>query len=321
MARAGLYLFAWRHAGRIPEPVLRGLCNVVADVAWLRRGKGVRRMESNYARVRPDLDAAGVRRLSRKGMRSYLRYFREAFTLQHATQAQIDARVRLVGADNGESVIVRGKGAALALGHLANWDLAGAFATPNVAPVLTVAEKLNPPELFDAFVDYRASIGITALGLGDSGVFDALVAGAQDGPRIICLLADRDLTHRGVEVNLASHRARVAAGPATVALSAGVELIPTMCYYERITGARRKAAGTPWGMVLKLFPPVPHAAPDSAVEDDNERRRDQVARMTQGWVDALAETIREHTEDWHMLQRVFVEDLDVKRDAAERAKA
>ncbi|MCL2595748.1 MAG: phosphatidylinositol mannoside acyltransferase [Promicromonosporaceae bacterium] len=312
---AKFYLFAWRHAPKVPEPILRGLFNVVADVAWLKRGKGVRRLEANYARVRPDLDAKAVRRLSRAGMRSYLRYFREAFTLQSATQEQINARVRLVGRENALDVIDGDAAAVLALGHLGNWDLAGAFATPNIAPVLTVAEKLKPEQLFAEFLKYRKNIGIEALGLGDPGVFDELVHGAKAGRRIICLLADRDLTARGVEVNLCGQRARVAAGPARVALDAGVDLIPTISTYERLTGERRRAAGTPWGTVLTLHPPVPVPPLDESLPEE-ERRRAQVATYTQGWVDALATALREHTEDWHMLQRVFTADLDPKKNPA-----
>ena len=32
--------------------------------------------------------------------------------------------------------------------------------------------------------------------------------------------------------------------------------------------------------------------------------------MTQACADVLGAAIREHTQDWHMLQRVFVDDLD-----------
>jgi KDO2-lipid IV(A) lauroyltransferase len=32
-------------------------------------------------------------------------------------------------------------------------------------------------------------------------------------------------------------------------------------------------------------------------------------------VDDLAAAIREHTEDWHMLQRVFVDDLEPRTGA------
>jgi KDO2-lipid IV(A) lauroyltransferase len=37
--------------------------------------------------------------------------------------------------------------------------------------------------------------------------------------------------------------------------------------------------------------------------------RHRATAMTQQCADVLGRAIREHTADWHMLQRVFVEDL------------
>jgi phosphatidylinositol dimannoside acyltransferase len=312
---ARLYTFAWRHAPKVPEPVLRAAFTVVADVTWLRRTEGVRRLEANYARVRPDLDAPELRRLARAGMRSYMRYFREAFTLQGATPEQITARVRVDGYENVAGPVADGQGVSLALAHLGNWDLAGAYATPHIAPVLTVAERLKPEELFVEFVEFRRSIGIEVLPLGDSDVFRNLVRGATGGNRLVPLLADRDLTSSGVEVDLCGHRARVAAGPAALAVAAKVPLVPVGITYERLTGERRRAAGTAWGIVIRFYPAVP--VPD----DSGLRRQERVVRMTQGWVDAVARTLQESTQDWHMLQRVFVDDLDAERYARTRAEA
>ncbi|MDR2722449.1 MAG: phosphatidylinositol mannoside acyltransferase [Cellulomonadaceae bacterium] len=319
---ARAYLWAFRNAVRVPAPLLRAGFFIGADVMWLMRGKGVRRMESNYARIRPDLDARSIRRLSRAGMRSYLRYFREAFTLHGATPEQIAARVRVENPQHVQQVFDGQASAALALGHMGNWDLAGAWATPHLAPVLTVAEKLKPVELYNEFVSFRRSLGIEVLGLGDSDVFRSLVRGAKDGHRIVPLLADRDLTASGVEVTLVGHPARVAAGPATLALTAGVDLIPLGVYYERLRGPRRRQAGNPWGIVLHFYPPIPVPPIDAAADPTltaSQRRRQQVATMTQGWVDALTDALVTHTEDWHMLQRVFVADLDPTRYTGETA--
>ncbi|WP_374108507.1 phosphatidylinositol mannoside acyltransferase [Isoptericola sp. S6320L] len=310
---AAAYTFAWRHAPRVPEPLLRAVFGLAADVTWLRHGEGVRRMEANYARVRPDLDRRAVRRLSREGMRRYLRYFREAFTLQGATRAQLDARVRVEGYEHLEPVTGQGGAVALALAHLGNWDLAGAWASANVAPVLTVAERLRPEALFEEFVAFRRSIGIDVLALGDDGVFRDLVRGAQDGPRLVPLLADRDLTANGLEVDLCGHRARVAAGPAALAVSARVPLVPVGIRHERLHGERRRRAGTPWGIVIRFHAPVE--------PPDGGNRREQVQQLTQGWVDVLGAFITEHTADWHMLQKVFVDDLDPQRYARTRAAA
>lgn len=317
---ATAYTFAWRHASKVPEPILRGAFSLAADVIWWRRGSGVRRMEANYARLRPELDAAAIRRLSRAGMRSYLRYFREAFTIQSITPEQVQARVRVEGFEHVRSVPDDGAAVVLALGHMGNWDLAGAWASRALGPVLTVAEKLEPEALYEEFVAFRRSLGIEVLGLGDPGVFRQLVRGGKAGDRVLPLLADRDLTASGIEVDLGGHRARVAAGPAALALAAGTDLVPTGMHYERLEPARRKLARSPWGIVMRFYPPVPVPDADPALSA-SDRRKAQVAAMTQGWVDALANSLRESTEDWHMLQKVFVEDLDPDKYAKTKAEA
>ncbi|MFI2703620.1 phosphatidylinositol mannoside acyltransferase [Cellulosimicrobium composti] len=307
------FTFAWRHARKVPEPVLRGLFSAIADVAWLAHGGGVRQLERNLARVRPDLSPRALRRLSRAGMRSYMRYYREAFTLPAWSPERVRARVRVEGLENLASHLDGDRSPVLALSHQGNWDLAGAYATPNIAPVLTVAERLKPDELFEEFLAFRTSIGLEILALGDGDVFRDLVRGASRPGRIIPLLADRDLTHRGVEVDLFGRRARVAAGPAALAVTTGAPLVPAGIWYERLRGARRRAAGSPWGLVIRFFPRVEIA--------QDLPRSEQVARATQGWVDALSVAIREHPEDWHMLQKVFVDDLDPERYARTRSAA
>ncbi|GCE77399.1 phosphatidylinositol mannoside acyltransferase [Cellulomonas biazotea] len=307
VARA--YATAWRVAGKIPGPVLRVAAAAAADVTWLRRGDGVRRLEKNLSRVRPDLDRRGLRRLSRAGMRSYMRYFSETFALGSMTQAQVDTRVRGAHDDRLRVHLDQGRPVLLALGHVGNWDLAGAWATRHLAPVTTVAERLEPEELFQEFVAFRESIGLTIIPLSGGGdVFRDLMRAARGGPAVVPLLADRDLTAKGVEVDFFGHRARVAAGPAALAVSTGVPLFPTIVHYERLTGARRRAARSPWGVVIDFGPAVevPTGLP----------RAEQVRVVTQAWVDHLADGIRRHPEDWHMLQRVFVDDLDPERYAA-----
>jgi len=307
------FTFAWRNAHRVPDPLLRGLFDVIADGAWLLRGGGVRQLERNLARVRPGAAPRELRRLSRAGMRSYMRYYREAFTLPAWTPAQVEARVRIVGYENLTAHLDGDRSPVLALSHQGNWDLAGAFATGHIAPVLTVAERLEPDELFQEFLAFRTSLGLEILALGDGDVFRDLVRGASRPGVLIPLLADRDLTHRGIEVDLFGHRARVAAGPAALAVSTGAPLVPAGIHYERLRGARRRAAGSPWGIVIHFYPRV-------EIPEDVPRSQ-RVAAATQSWVDALSVALREHPEDWHMLQKVFVDDLDPDRYARTRAAA
>lgn len=308
---ASAFTLAWRVGHRVPGPVVRALTTVGADVAWLRHGAGVRRLEANLARVRPELDARALRRLSRAGMRSYMRYYGEAFTLRALSPEQLAARVRLRGVERLRRYLDEGQQVVLALGHLGNWDLAGAWATQHLAPVTTVAERLEPEELFREFLAFREGLGMTIVPLTrGSDVFRTLVRAARTGPGVIPLLADRDLTAHGLEVDLFGHRARVAAGPAALAVTTGAPLAVAVITYERLHGAERRAAGSPWGVRIDFS--------DRIEVPEGLSRTEQVQALTQAWVDALAEGIHARPQDWHMLQRVFVDDLDPAVDAARR---
>ena len=61
------------------------------------------------------------------------------------------------------------------------------------------------------------------------------------GAGLLPLLADRDLTAKGLEVDLFGHKARVAAGPAALSVTTGAPLVTTVIYYERLRGAPRAA--------------------------------------------------------------------------------
>ena len=310
-----LFGLAWRVARYVPEPVLRGAATLGAYVVSRRRPGGVRQLERNLARVRPGASEAELRRLSRAGMRSYMRYYAEAFTVASFTPAQTDARVRGVGVPAVRAELDAGRSVVLALTHCGNWDLAGAWAARAIGPVTTVAEKLEPERVFREFLAFREGIGLEIIPLDGSGgdVFRRLLRAVRAGGRLVPLLADRDLTAHGTEVQLWGETARVAAGPAALAASTGAPLCPVSIHYERLDRARRRAAGSPWGIVVTFHPalPVPDGLP----------RAELVAHLTQAWVDVVAEGIAAHPEDWHMLQKVFVADLDRARYAATVAPA
>lgn len=304
-------LWAFRFFERAPDWLSRGVVRVAADVAWLHHGGGVRQLEANLRRARPDATSRQLRRLSRAGMRTYLRYFVEAFALPRLTPEQRDARVRVIGAEVPSAAGSRPM--VLALAHQGNWDLAGAWATAHIAPATTVAERLEPPEVYEAFTRMREAVGMRVIPL-DNGqdVFRDLVRAAAQGKVLIPLVADRDLTSRGIEVDLMGARARVAAGPAALAVATGAILVPTLLRQERLRGARRRAAGTPWGLVVTFCPPVP--VPEGTT------RTEAVRAMTQAWIDTLGEDIARYPTHWHMLQKVFVADLDPGRQAAKPAE-
>lgn len=300
----GLYGAGWSAVRTLPEPAARALGRTVADAAWRRRGKGVLRLESNLARVVPDADAAALRELSRAGMRSYLRYWMESFRLPAWSKDRIRGGFAPSNVHYLTGGLAAGKGVILALPHMANWDLAGAWVTTKLeTPFATVAERLKPETLYDRFVAYREGLGMEVLPHTGGSAFGTLARRLRDGG-LVCLVADRDLSSSGVEVDFFGARARMPAGPALLAQQTGALLLPVTLWYD----------DTP---VMQGTVHEPVVVPK---EGDRAQR---TAAMTQALADAFAAGIAAHPQDWHMLQRLWLDDLRPRpaRDGAGTGEA
>ncbi|MEX1906986.1 phosphatidylinositol mannoside acyltransferase [Janibacter sp. Y6] len=297
----------WRALRLLPAPLAYALFDAVASVVTRRDGSSVQRLRSNYARVRPDLGPAELQELTADGVRRAFRYYVEAFRLPALSGEQVDDLVHITGTEPMLAELEQGRPVLAFLGHTGNWDLAGAWCARHLGHVVTVAERLRPEEMFQAFLDFREGELSMTIHPAERGTFGALLAQLRTGdPVVMPLLSDRDLSASGVEVDLAGERARVAAGPAALAVETGVPLFPvTMRHVRR--GRHR------WGLDITVHPAV-----DVPTEGTRTQR---VAAATQACADALGAAIREHPQDWHMMQRVFVADLSARRRAPDEAAA
>ncbi|MEV4919080.1 phosphatidylinositol mannoside acyltransferase [Streptomyces tirandamycinicus] len=293
-----LYGLGWGTVKKLPDPVAARLGRTIADTAWKRRGRGVLRLETNLARVVPDAGPERLAELSRAGMRSYMRYWMESFRLPAWDEERVRRSVEIENIRRLHDGMARGKGVVLALPHLANWDLAGVWATRALGiPFTTVAERLKPETLYDRFVAYRESLGMEVLPHTGGSAFGTLARRLRDGG-LVCLVADRDLSASGIEVKFFGETARMPAGPALLAQQTGALLLPVTLWYD----------GTPV-MKGRVHPPVD--VPETGT------RAEKTSVMTQALADAFATGIADHPEDWHMLQRLWLPDVADRGDTGE----
>jgi phosphatidylinositol dimannoside acyltransferase len=287
MAATLAYVAGARLVRHVPEPVARSVFTALGERVYRHDGSGVEQLRANLARVRTDLDETHLDRLTQEAVHSYLRYWCETFRLPRWRTADLVRRTRTVNEHLIRDAYARGRGVVVPLPHMANWDWAGAWACATGMPLATVAERLSPERLYDEFVAYRRTLGMEVLPLtGPDASFRRLVEWVSAGG-LVCLLADRDLTSTGVEVSLCGRPARVPRGPAVLARRTGAPLIPATLAYV--------------GEDLELtihdeVPPAPGG--------------DGIATMMQGVADAFSGELRRHPRDWHMMQKVFVEDLN-----------
>ena len=275
------YAGGWALVRALPEPVALRLFRAGADLAHRRGGKAVDRLRSNLVRVAPDRDAD---ELTRAALRSYARYWCEVFRLPVTPTERVVAGMHAVNEERFREAVADQRGVVLALPHSGNWDHAGAWCGATGVPFTTVAERLKPESLFDRFVEFRESLGMEVLPLtgGDRPPFEVLVERLEAGGTL-CLLADRDLSARGIDVEFFGATARMPAGPATLALRTGARLVPVTLSF------------LPDGWQVVFHDEVEHS---------------DVATMTQSVADAFARGIAASPEDWHMLQRLWLDDLD-----------
>lgn len=291
------YAAGWAVVRGMPEPLARRQFDAIADTVWMRHGHGVQRLQANLRRVLgPSAPSDQLRRVTHAGVRSYFRYWCEVFQLPRMRLDDIVARMQCEDEWRLRAAVASGRGMILALPHTGNWDHAGAWLAGTGVPFTTVAERLEPESLFSRFVAFRESLGMEVIPLtgGDRPPFELLAERLRAGGTL-CLLGDRDLTATGVSVSFFGSAARMPAGPAALAYDTGAVLLPVTLHYP---------TRYDWSARIHPAVDVPSGAGDRATK---------IHAMTQAVADAFAVGIAEHPADWHMLQRVWVDDLDQSR--------
>lgn len=279
----------WLVVRAMPEILARNTFD--AGAYYAARSGGAVQLRKNLARVIGKPLEQVPDELIRASLASYARYWREAFRLPTMDHETLGRELSVQDIDRLWSALDLGRGAVLALPHSGNWDMAGVWLVQNYGTFTTVAERLRPESLYNRFVAYRESLGFEVVPLtgGDRPPFEVLRERLHDNG-VVCLMADRDLSRSGVQVDFFGEPTRMPAGSAKLAIETGAALLPVHCWYE----------GDGWGM--QVYPEVDTSSGDVTV-------------ITQALADRFATNIAAHPADWHMMQPQWLADLTAERRA------
>jgi lauroyl/myristoyl acyltransferase len=285
------YAAGWRLVRAMPDIVAR---NTFDAGAWYAaRNGGPEQLRKNLARVLGVTPERVPDDLMRASLASYARYWREAFRLPSMDLPAVARRLDevFIGADRLQAAVDNGRGGVLALPHSGNWDMAGVWLVHKHGTFATVAERLKPESLYRRFIDYRESLGFAVFPLsgGERPPFEALAERLREN-KFVCLMAERDLTRSGVEVEFFSEPTRMPAGPAKLAIATGAPLHPAHVYYDGDD------------CVVEVYEALDTSSGD-------------VTAITQALADRFATNIAAHPADWHMMQPQWLADLPAERRA------
>ena len=281
-----LYLFAWKLIALLPENSAYKLADYVSDRIYKKNGKGIKRLRGNYGRVMPEYSAQKLEELTKLGMRSYLRYWFDTFRLSKWSKNRIISTTQVIRENLLRDPIQSRQGCIVALPHAGNWDHAAAYFCSTGITLTAVVEKLKPEAIFKKFLAYRESIGIEAISHKEKTI-PILTERLQAG-KLIALVADRDMSRNGIEVNFFGKTSKMPSGPAILAIKTGAPLITAYVGY------------TPSGIEI-IF--------DETLKPTNSgSEEEQIKIITQSMADNFAKRIKENPVDWHMLQRIWIDE-------------
>ena len=281
-----LYLIAWKLIALLPEKSAYKLADYVSDRIYKKNGKGIKRLRGNYGRVMPEYSSQKLEELTKLGMRSYLRYWFDTFRLSKWSKNRIISTTQVIRENLLRDPIQSKQGCIVALPHAGNWDHAAAYFCSTGITLTAVVEKLKPEAIFKKFLAYRQSIGIEAISHKEKTI-PILTERLQAG-KLIALVADRDMSRNGIEVNFFGKTSKMPSGPAILAIKTGAPLITAYVRY------------TPGGIEI-IF--------DETLKPTNSgSEEEQIKIINQSMADNFAKRIKENPVDWHMLQRIWVDE-------------
>jgi KDO2-lipid IV(A) lauroyltransferase len=279
------YLAGWKIVGLLPEKSAYSLFSKISRYLYKKNGKSVRRLRTNYGVVNPNLAPSELEELVVAGLESYMRYWCDTFRIHRWSAKRIQSTVTTSHDHLLRDPMDQGRGVIVALPHSGNWDHAGAYFCQEGYPLVTVAEVLKPEKLFIKFLRYREKMGFEVLGL-DARAFVTLIKRARE-KRLIALVADRDLSSSGIPVIFFGRTAKMPAGPAVLSIKEGLPLVVAHVSYTKV------------GIHIDF-----HSIEVPANGSDEER----IAATVQNIASTFEVGIRKQPEDWHMLQRIWVEE-------------
>lgn len=279
----GSYKFGAILSKLVPGPLSGPTASLFGLPAALTMADRRRMVDRHVRRVVPSASSFERRRIGREVFENYARYYIESFRLPTTSSAEIRRRFTIDGFDHVLEARRLGRGAIVALPHLGGWEWGGRWITDQGIPMTVVVEPLDPPELFDWFVDLRRGFGMNVVPLGPEAGPEILRALARN--EIVCLLCDRFISGAFVVVEFFGERTFLPAGPATLALRTGAPLLPAAVYFsDRRSGHHALVR------------------PGIGVHRSEARLREDVRRITQELARELENLIRRDPAQWHLLQ-------------------
>ena len=286
----------------LPERVVWPLAGLAGRISYRAGGKRRDRARRNLRRVvtwmaangrgdnryhRAATDPAAFEQLVRDAFRHHAYYSVELARTPACDARWISERLIVETPDTVAEYLTERRAMILIGMHFGAIEMPGMLAVQGVGPLVTPMEFVANPRIERYIYSTRAAVGTRIVSLKDAPA-ELIAALRRNEP--VGLVADRDITGGGVEVELFGAKTRIPAGPAILAAESGAPVC--------IGAVRRTAPGRYRGKLLGL--PAP--------KDASRRERSRAMLRDEAKVFELL--ICDAPEQWLALFHPIWPDLD-----------
>ncbi len=232
-------------------------------------------------------DPAALEQLVRDAFRHHAYYSVELARAPACNSAWISERLVIETPDTVAELLTRRRAMILIGLHFGAIEMPGTLAVQGVGPLVTPMEYVANPRIQRYIYSTRAAVGTRIVSLKDAPA-ELISALRRDEP--VGLVADRDITGGGIEVEMFGSTTRIPAGPALLAGESGAPVC--------MGAVRRTAPGRYRGKLLAL--PAPEGG----------SRRERSRAMLRAEARFFEKLISDAPEQWLALFHPIWPDLE-----------
>lgn len=302
--RAMLPYYAYRAAESLvrvlPLRASYWLGDRAADTLLLTVPRKLDPLRDNLRHVIPDADAAQLRRVVRRNLRNLTHSWVDVMAMS-SRRTDTFGRIDIEHLENFTDPLAAGRGVVVVSMHFGSWEVGIAGWNAQGGQMALLAEVLRPRQLFERIIGARGTQGVQVIPIDVAAMRSAepqtarrIGAGAMRevfrvlrSGGVIAIALDRDLIGNGEPIPFFGSPAPIPIGAVEIAVRAGAAVVPVILYRND----RRVRA-------------VPH--PEVGY-DPAAPREPEVRRITREVLALFESAIREHPDQWHVLDRIWTE--------------
>jgi phosphatidylinositol dimannoside acyltransferase len=277
----------------LPRPAAYAVARFAADLAYSQRHGARADVQDNMRHVMgPDAPQEAVDAAAREAFRNVARYYVDLIRVPRMNlQRMIGKQVRLHGFERLKSRLDSGRGVIVATAHFGNMELAVQVGALLGLPSLVLAEPLQPPAFADLMHRLRSAYNVHYEDVGYHAVAESLRHLRSGG--LLAIACDRDIQHKGRQVEFFGVETRMPTGAAEIALRTGADLMPGYC--------RRAEDG---GFDIYFEEPLELTTTGNASEDAVVNTR-KLLQRAEAWISA-------DPGQWMPLERIWPATVPAK---------